>query len=113
VDEATVLAERATDRDKLWEAFVAAGVAAGAPPAPEDTPRVVDAALDFVARTASPLALLPIEDLLGQEEQPNLPGTIDEHPNWRRRQTRDAATLLDEPRVAARLDRLARARPRL
>ena len=34
------------------------------------------------------------------EEQPNLPGTIDQHPNWRRRLTAEAGTLLDEPRTA-------------
>jgi 4-alpha-glucanotransferase len=26
-----------------------------------------------------------VEDVLALTEQPNLPGTIDEHPNWRRR----------------------------
>ena len=34
---------------------------------------------------ASALVALPIEDILGLEEQPNLPGTTSEHPNWRRR----------------------------
>ena len=45
----------------------------------------VDAALAYVSSTNCDLALFPAEDLLGLEEQPNLPGTIDEHPNWRRR----------------------------
>ncbi|WP_049621061.1 4-alpha-glucanotransferase [Frateuria defendens] len=44
------------------------------------------AAIGFVARSPAPLMLLPLEDALGLEEQPNLPGTTDEHPNWRRRQ---------------------------
>jgi len=26
-----------------------------------------------------------MEDLLGVVDQPNIPGTIDEHPNWRQR----------------------------
>lgn len=38
-----------------------------------------------LARLASALVALPIEDILGLEEQPNLPGTTDQHPNWRRR----------------------------
>lgn len=38
-----------------------------------------------LAGAASALVALTIEDILGVEEQPNLPGTIDEHPNWRRR----------------------------
>ena len=29
--------------------------------------------------------MVPIEDVLALDEQPNLPGTINEHPNWRRR----------------------------
>jgi 4-alpha-glucanotransferase len=73
----------------------------------------VDAALQFVARTSSPLCLTPIEDVLGQEEQPNLPGTTDQHPNWRRRLKPEAAVLLNEPHAAARVQTLATARPRL
>jgi 4-alpha-glucanotransferase len=41
--------------------------------------------LAFTARSAACLALLPVEDALGLEEQPNLPGTTDSHPNWQRR----------------------------
>ena len=26
-----------------------------------------------------------LEDFLGLVDQPNIPGTVDEHPNWRRR----------------------------
>ncbi len=39
----------------------------------------------FVAHAPAPLALLPAEDALGLEEQPNLPGIVEGHPNWRRR----------------------------
>ncbi|MFA0924393.1 4-alpha-glucanotransferase [Xanthomonas fragariae] len=42
-------------------------------------------ALRFTATSISPLALLPVEDALALEEQPNLPGTVEVHPNWRRR----------------------------
>jgi 4-alpha-glucanotransferase len=45
----------------------------------------VDEALAFVASTPAPLAIYPLEDLLALAEMPNLPGSIDEHPNWRRR----------------------------
>ena len=43
------------------------------------------ALLDHVASSPSPLALLPAEDALGLAEQVNLPGTVGDHPNWRRR----------------------------
>jgi len=59
------------------------------------------------------LCLPPIEDLLGLEEQPNLPGTVDEHPNWRRRLDSHADVLLDQPDVARRIEQLAAERPRL
>ncbi|MFC0266659.1 4-alpha-glucanotransferase [Kushneria aurantia] len=50
-----------------------------------DTLQWLTAAIRHIGATPTPLALLPLEDLLGLEEQPNLPGTLDEHPNWRRR----------------------------
>jgi 4-alpha-glucanotransferase len=39
----------------------------------------------FLARTRSRLMAISLEDLLGVIDQPNIPGTVDEHPNWRRR----------------------------
>jgi len=41
--------------------------------------------LGFLARTPSRLLAVSLEDLLGVIDQPNIPGTIDEHPNWRQR----------------------------
>ncbi len=39
----------------------------------------------FLARTRTRLEAIALEDLLGVTDQPNIPGTIDEHPNWRQR----------------------------
>lgn len=41
--------------------------------------------LAFLSRTPSRLLAVSLEDLLGVIDQPNIPGTIDEHPNWRQR----------------------------
>ncbi|MCK1392919.1 4-alpha-glucanotransferase [Bradyrhizobium sp. 1] len=41
--------------------------------------------LAFLSRTPSRLLAVSLEDLLGVLDQPNIPGTIDEHPNWRQR----------------------------
>ena len=41
--------------------------------------------LAFLSRTPSRLLAVSMEDLLGVIDQPNIPGTIDEHPNWRQR----------------------------
>ena len=43
------------------------------------------AVVGFLARTRSRLLAVALEDLLGVVEQPNIPGTVHEHPNWRRR----------------------------
>ncbi|HLG81280.1 MAG TPA: 4-alpha-glucanotransferase [Bradyrhizobium sp.] len=39
----------------------------------------------FLARTKSRLLAISLEDLLGVIDQPNIPGTVNEHPNWRQR----------------------------
>jgi 4-alpha-glucanotransferase len=39
----------------------------------------------FLARTKSRLLAIALEDLLNVVDQPNIPGTVNEHPNWRRR----------------------------
>ncbi len=107
-----VRAERDADRPALWQALVSDGDAQGDPPPPDVTAPVVDAALRFVSNTPSPLCLFPLEDLLGLEPQPNLPGTVDGHPNWRRRAPRPVVQLLDNDTVADRMASLAEQRPR-
>ena len=39
----------------------------------------------FLAKTRSRLLAISLEDLLGVIDQPNIPGTVNEHPNWRQR----------------------------
>lgn len=89
-------AGRAAEVSRL-RARVAASVGSG-----------VDAAdwLRFVSRSPSSLALLPLEDALGLEEQPNLPGTVEGHPNWRRR----LPDPLPEQTLATRLQAFAQDR---
>jgi 4-alpha-glucanotransferase len=41
--------------------------------------------LRFLARTPSRLLVVALDDVLGLADQPNVPGTRNEHPNWRRR----------------------------
>ncbi|MBB5214795.1 4-alpha-glucanotransferase [Parapusillimonas granuli] len=60
---------RAQERALLWRR---AAPSAAAPPPAE--PPLADI-LAFVARSPSPLFMLPLEDLLGVEEQPNIPGS--------------------------------------
>lgn len=94
---------READRGMLWGAFEHAGIAAAARPAAEDAAAALEPALRFVARTPCELAMIPLEDIAGLAEQPNLPGTVDEHPNWRRRLPEPAEHLLRQPEAMRRL----------
>lgn len=79
-------------------------------PGPDQPEPVVKAALRHIGRSASQLAIAPLEDLLAEREQPNLPGTVTEHPNWRRRLEAPLADLLDQPETSARIAALDTAR---
>jgi len=102
--------ERAEDRAALWRAFQQAGVAAPdvEPPSADNAP--VDEALAFVAATPCPLVTYPLEDLLALAEQPNLPGSIDEHPNWRRRVLLPVDAMFADATFSDRLMAVDRAR---
>lgn len=101
---------RDRDRATLWRALTDAGCAHGEMPAPSADVAPLDAETAFIAATPAPLAMLPIEDALGLVEQPNLPGTIDQHPNWRRRLPQPVESLLTGTEVSKRLALLNRSR---
>ena len=107
-DEHSQRSARDADRGLLWAALKQAGCVQGDSPPPEAPEPVVDGALAFVGATPSRLAIAPIEDVLALEEQPNLPGTINEHPNWRRRLP--AGDIFAAPGSENRLARFVRAR---
>jgi 4-alpha-glucanotransferase len=101
---------RAADRAELWAAFQDSGAAAGPMPDEDDGAAAADAACAHLGRAGCALALLPVEDAYAAADQPNLPGTTDEHPNWRRRLPRSAEDILGQPDVSARLSALDKAR---
>lgn len=108
-DEPTDRLHRVAEKKALWTAATQAGVASG--PVPHDAAPAVDAALAFTRQAPCPLTIVPLEDLVGSEEQPNLPGTTDEHPNWRRRMPDTTEALLARPEVARRTAILSQKSP--
>ncbi|MGD9919506.1 MAG: 4-alpha-glucanotransferase [Paenirhodobacter sp.] len=106
VSRAAAETERDWDRGRLWATFGAPG------PRPEadDPAPAVKQALAHIGRTRARLAIAPLEDILALPEQPNLPGTIDEHPNWRRRLAAPLGDLIAEPETEARIAALDGAR---
>ena len=66
-----------------------------------------NAVVRFLARTPSRVLVVSLEDLLGIADQPNIPGTINEHPNWRQRLPVDVdeiASRIDADALRAALD---------
>lgn len=49
----------------------------------------------------SGLAMVQLDDLTDERDQVNLPGTTDQHPNWRRKQSLSLEELSTNPRVRA------------
>lgn len=101
---------RAADRTALWDAFRDSGATHAPAPSDDDGAAAADAACAHLGSAASTLALLPIEDALAIPDQPNLPGTTNEHPNWRRRLPLGVEKILERPDVAARVAALNKAR---
>ncbi|HET9629122.1 MAG TPA: 4-alpha-glucanotransferase [Novosphingobium sp.] len=106
VDLAKAQEIREWDRGLLWSTLAPD---TARPSAAEPGP-VVDAALAHIARTPAPLVLAPFEDVLGEAEQPNLPGTVSEHPNWRRRCACTTADLFAREDVRRRMALLGEGR---
>ncbi|MEW6995576.1 4-alpha-glucanotransferase [Colwelliaceae bacterium MEBiC 14330] len=77
---------RAQERQNLLAAFVDLDVI-DLNKAPSSAPAIMNNELSiatqkYLAASPSHLQLIPIEDALELTEQVNIPGTIDQHPNW-------------------------------
>ncbi len=95
--------QRVRERRLLLDALIAQGVL---PPTlaaellPEDEVPVfhfelVEAVHRYLGESPARLMLIQLEDAVGSEDMINLPGTTDEHPNWRRKLSLSVAEILD------------------
>lgn len=73
-------------------------------------PAHVQAIHAYLARTPAKLLLVQTADLLGQEEQVNLPGSDDAYPNWRQRQPLALEDWTDQPGIQDLLKAIRRER---
>jgi 4-alpha-glucanotransferase len=110
--------ERRRARRLLLAALLAAGVLTeeaakrllGDDDAPHFTPELVVAVHRFLARSPAALVLMQIEDALGELEQANVPGTVDQHANWRRKLSHTLEAIAGDADVAALARAIAAAR---
>jgi 4-alpha-glucanotransferase len=110
--------ERSRDRVLLLQALQDAGLLPGGldPEKPPDElpEELILAVHRFLARTPCRLLMVQLEDALGEAEQPNLPGSSEGHPNWRRRPRLGLETFADDRLVraiAAAIEGEGRGRP--
>lgn len=66
----------------------------------------------FLAKTPSALLMVQLEDVLGALEQANMPGTVDEQPNWRRKLPLELEDLAACDELSALSGMLSTLRPR-
>ena len=78
------------------EGLLPAGLDSAVPP-PEADDGIAEAVHRLLARASSDLVAVQLDDALGSVAQQNLPGTVEEHPNWRRRYPVVVDTLSDAP----------------
>jgi 4-alpha-glucanotransferase len=107
--------DRMLDRKRLLDALM--GAQALQPDTAygkaEDMPDDVLVAVHrFLAATPCRLFAVQLDDALGTREQANLPGTVDEHPNWRRKIAVPIEALEDQPLFRAATGAVAAERPR-
>ena len=82
--------ERVADREALTTALRDEGLTDSQAP-PEEPP--AEAVVRYLARTPSCLNATQYEDVVGSLSQPNMPGTTEGHPNWRRKLEMDLADI--------------------
>ena len=97
--------ERVNDRAKLLAALRHEGLWNDDRLDNVDVEALIRQVARLVARTGSAIAMIPLEDALGLRDQVNLPGTTDQHPNWKRH----VPDMLDEWIDSERFDLLAQA----
>jgi (1->4)-alpha-D-glucan 1-alpha-D-glucosylmutase len=105
---------RAQDRARLALALEHENlVPAGAlnPVASPITRELAVAVHAYLAHTPSRLMVVQLEDVLGVREQANMPGTVEEQPNWRRKLPLTLEEIDRDARFDALTATLARVRP--
>lgn len=86
------------------------GPAPGGGPEGDDTLTVLEALLGWLGASDAAEVVVSLEDLWGEPEPQNVPGTGPEAPNWRRQAALTLEELAADPAVAGRLGRLRAAR---
>jgi 4-alpha-glucanotransferase len=96
-------AQRERERKLLVKALVREGLLAPPLPGVDPEGEVLGAWLAFLARSEARGVLVFLEDLWGETRSQNIPGTVNEHPNWRGRIPYPLEAIRSMPEVVGRL----------
>lgn len=109
---ARVADERNADRRHLMSALVGAGLWYWQPhePVPAYSHALMRATHLYLALSNAALAVVQLEDLAGMTDPVNVPGTYLEYPNWQRKMSRSADSILAREEVREMLGALSIAR---
>ena len=123
-DLAAAAATQQAEREELLALLTAEGLLPGrgttsptgptggsGPDGDDGVPELIAALHAFLARTPSMLVAATLEDAVATTERPNVPGTIDQHPNWCLRLPVRVEDLAADPRVRRLAAVLAAERP--
>ncbi|UUX95098.1 malto-oligosyltrehalose synthase [Aquabacterium sp. J223] len=110
------LVQRTQDRLRLLFALHHAGLLPeGVPLEPGAavplTTELATAVQAWLAAAPSRVMVVQLEDVLGVPDQANLPGTVNEHPNWRRKLPATLEAMQRDERIERLAERLAAIRP--
>lgn len=100
-DEAKQRRDYEIERQALLKAFGAAHI---------DKEDLMMGAHRFLAQTGSAIAFAQVDDLFGEVDQLNVPGTDREYPNWRRRNDRPVGDLTNDAEAQRILEILRKER---
>jgi 4-alpha-glucanotransferase len=112
----TLLAERRVDKTRILaalksEGLLPAGLSDDPARTPSMTAELTEAIHVYLARTSSWIVLANLEDILGVSFQTNVPGTVDQHPNWLRKLNATVEELTQDPRCQKLTAQLRSTRP--
>jgi len=110
--ESDIIREREHDRELLLGTLQEQGLKPAQPATPFDafTGELAHALHLYLARSATALAALQIEDLLGETLPVNVPGTDREYPNWQRKLSVDIEDMAARDDLAMYLGEIRLAR---
>ncbi len=101
------IVNRQRDKELLLNALAAQGILEPSVLSPEPlkmTPELCLAIYKYLSMTPCKMLQVNLDDILGAVDQQNMPGTVDEHPNWRQKTAINLEDILSDKRFVELLE---------